>query len=177
MKFKDLKNYILLSNGNQINQKYEKITKDDVIEDGNKLYLKYRDYVLDGNTYSYFGLQQIIYTCEKESTLIKHMSEIFDSGKIYFDALKQCIASINAYCEHHINIIDKSYGQGINREKNSNYHFYKGMHHAMELLKREMTHQLVWRDNKIEYFGQGGHLKEQQWYDTPFGYHKDKIYW
>ena len=55
--------------------------------------------------------------------------------------------------------------------------FYKGMHHAMEKLKDEMSHQLVWRNNKIEYFGQGGTLKKQKWYDTPFGYNKDKIYW
>lgn len=177
MKFKDLKNYILLSNGNQINQKYEPIFEDDVIQKDNKLYIRYKDYVLDGDAYTYHGLVQIIYTCEKESTLKKHMFELFNNGEIYFDAIKQCIASVNAYCEYQLKKIDDLYGQGVEREKVSNYHYYKGMHYAMEELKHNLAHQLVWRNNKIEYFGQGGHLKKQKWYDTPFGFHKDKIYW
>ena len=177
MKFKDLKNYILLSNGNQINQKYDKITKDDVIEKDNKLYVKYRDYVLDGNAYSYYGVQQIIYTCEKESTLKKHMFKLFDDGEIYFDAIKQCIASVNAYCEYHIKKTEGLYKNNNKKMPESAVEFYKGMHHAMEELKHNMAHQLVWRNNKIEYFGQGGTLKKQKWYDTPFNYHKDKIYW
>lgn len=177
MKFKDLKRYILLSNGNQIDQKYEKITEDDVIQKDNKLYIKYKDYVLDGNAHTYYGIIQAVYTCQKESTLKEHMFKLFDDGEIYFDAIKQCIASINAYCEYHIKRLDDLYKNKIERDKVSNYHFYKGMHHAMEELKHNMAWQLVWRNNKIEYFGQGGTLKKQKWYDTPFGYHKDEIYW
>ena len=40
MKYKDLnKRYLLLSNGNQIDQKYQKITEDDVVEIQGQWYL------------------------------------------------------------------------------------------------------------------------------------------
>lgn len=61
--------------------------------------------------------------------------------------------------------------------QDANYKFYEAQHYAMERLKHNMAWQLVWRNNTIEYFGQGGHLNEKSWYDTPLGLHKDKIYW
>ena len=177
MKLENLKRYVVLSNGNQINQDYQKLTEKDVVQKGKDLYVIYNDYVLDGKTYPFNGIAKVVYTCQTEKTLSNYLKTLFSGGELYFDAIKQCIASINAYCEHHIKKTEDLYNSLNKKMPPHELDFYKGMHHAMEKFKDEMSHQLVWRNNKIEYFGQGGTLKKQKWYDTPFGYNKDKIYW
>lgn len=44
----NLKRYLLLSNGNQIDQKYTTLEDSDFVQKGNKLYIKYQDTILDG---------------------------------------------------------------------------------------------------------------------------------
>ena len=178
MKFKDLKRYVLLSSGNQIDQKYETITEDDVIQEDNNLYIKLDDeMIVDGKLLKFKNRARVVFTCQTDKCLIKHIKQLREYAEIYFDALAQCMCRINAYCEYHLYAQEKLYKDAGKELPESIKSHYRGLHLGLEDLKRNMNYQILWNNLNIEYFGQGGNLKKQKWYDTPLGTHKDAIYW
>lgn len=177
MRYEDLKKYVILSDGNQINQEFTHIEKSDTVEKDGKLYVFYKEVVLDGKAYPYKGLAQVVYTCQTERCMVKHLKAFREGSSIYLDAIKQCIAGINASSEYHIKKETDLLKDPKKEAGSTLIAYYKGMHHAMEALKQQMSHQIVWSNNELHYFGDGT-LRKPEWYDSPFGMHiENSWYW